>query len=91
MVTRKCIICGKLFEARANTITCSVKCRKINNRKVNNHNHEKAYREKMKLQKELENCRSPFLDIDIANAHKRGISYGKYKAMQYLGQIKEGD
>lgn len=69
MVLRKCVTCGKEFIARANTKTCSKECSRLRKNKLNKHQKAKE---------------KPTLDRDIAKAKELGISYGEYKARQFL-------
>lgn len=68
MVLKKCVTCGKEFLARANTKTCSKECSRLRNKA---RKHQKAKEQ-------------PTLDRDIAKAKVLGISYGEYKARQFL-------
>lgn len=82
MVLRKCVTCGKEFMARANTKTCSKECSRLRKNKLN-------YQYQMgcavyKARKHQKAKEKPTLDRDIAKAKELGISYGEYKARQFL-------
>lgn len=87
-VTRTCVICGKYFQAKSSAITCSVECRKINNKNINNEWHNKKYHTK-KRDDYLSSCKSTELDSDVAIAKQLGMTYGKYKAQQFIQQERE--
>ena len=82
-VTKRCVVCGKLYQARTNSKTCSLDCRKIRNRKINNANHVRRYHE-MIIKNDLAKCKSDNMKMDINKANELGMSYGRYKALQYL-------
>lgn len=86
-VIKKCVVCGKLYQARANSKTCSPECKKINNRIVNNKAHMKNYYDYKRIN-ELKGCKSELLDIEIEKARQMGITYGQYKARQFLFRQK---
>ena len=82
-VTKRCVVCGKLYQARTNSKTCSLDCRKIRNRKINNANHFRRYHT-MKIENDLAKYKSDTMEIDINKANELEMSYGRYKALQYL-------
>ena len=86
-ITKRCVICGKLYQAKANSKVCSPECKDIRNRQINTKAHKRAYYEKKKLT-DIEKCKSPYLDRDIKRAKELGLTYGKYKAMQFLFREK---
>ena len=80
-VTKRCVVCNKLFQGNTSSKTCSLECRKINNRKVNNAAHRVMYHRKKRLS-QIARYKSNSLDTDLRRARELGISYGQYKAMQ---------
>jgi hypothetical protein len=81
MNTKKCVICGKEFTTNHNQITCSVECSKERKRELNRTYHRTYVKPKEVLPKAN-------LDEEIAKANKLGISYGEYKARQFLFREK---
>ena len=86
-VTKRCVVCGKLYQATANAKTCSPECKAERNRIINTEAHNRAYYRKKK-KKEIEQYNSTYLDNEIQKAKEMGVSYGKYKAMQFLFREK---
>ena len=85
---KKCIICGNTYECRGNSLTCSAECRKIRHRNVNNEWHRKNF-PVAKTKRKLKDFHSGGLDDDIRKARELDISYGKYKAEQFLARESE--
>ena len=68
--TKKCIICGKLFETICGrALTCGKDCR--------NEYRRRKDREK----RSIKTCRNSTLDDVLGKAREAGVSYGKYVAM----------
>lgn len=82
-VIKRCVVCGKTYTATCNSKTCSIECRQINNKKTHAKGKNKCYYDN-KRKKELKEVQANTLDHDIAMAKQMGISYGKYKAKQFL-------
>lgn len=87
MVLKKCVVCGKTFQAVKHNITCSVECRQTNKRLVNNKNHYRAYHGKKRVMKDMSTCKSVNLNSDIIKAKEMGLSYGQFKALQYANSV----
>lgn len=67
--TKKCIICGKIYESiSARALTCGKQCR--------NEYHRRKDREK----RSVKTCRNSTLDDVLKKAREAGMSYGKYVA-----------
>lgn len=71
MAVKNCAYCGKKFVTKTNTKTCSVKCRAALYR-----NRDTCDKKKVKGS----------LEDDLKSARELGISYGMYKANQYLAR-----
>lgn len=76
MKTGNCIICGRKFELTSpNKKTCSLKCRRERERKLDNIRYSKKKHE----------AKKNLSIVDIAvEARKRGMTYGQYVAMKNL-------
>ena len=78
---KRCVVCGNLFSVKTNAKTCSLRCREINNREVNNKAHVKAYA-RNKIMNDVKECKPRTFEEDVAEARRLGVSYGIYKARQ---------
>lgn len=83
-MTKKCIICQKPFEAKGKAKCCSPECVKELRRKYSREYARKTYEVKLKKSKKGVST----LDEDIRHAREQGITYGEYKAKQYLEEMK---
>lgn len=63
---KKCLVCGKEYQAKANSKSCSPECKKL----------------LPTISKK--NYNSDFLDIESQKAKDMGLTYGQYKAKQFL-------
>lgn len=89
MVTRKCVICGKVFETKGSCKTCSIECRQANDKEMRKKYRKIRYeREKQAKRVKEKKSDSGLLDKEIAKAKALGMSYGKYKAMQFVFREK---
>lgn len=84
MLERTCEVCGKIFKPwGANQKCCSRECSGIQN---NNRRdaYMRNYRDTEKVQKKNNPRKKKSLDKAIAEARAQGLSYGQYKAREYL-------
>lgn len=86
-VNKKCVVCGKIYQARTNSKTCSEECKKIRYRQVNTRAHKAMYHNNKRLNG-IDGYRAVSLESDNEKARKMGLTYGQYKAMQFLFRQK---
>lgn len=81
---RNCEICGKEFIGRRSTARyCSASCREL----AANENHKIWYKTNKK-KKKTEAAGTPIWQIN-EEARKLGLTYGKYKVLQYMEKMRE--
>ena len=79
---KNCEICGKEFIGRRSTARyCSAACREL----AAKENHKEWYKTKKKKTKAVG---TPIWQIN-EEARKLGLTYGKYKALQYMEKMRE--
>ncbi len=83
----KCKHCGKEFEAHDKRIRfCSEECRKI----VNTLNNIDA-KKRAELNRKIKARTADRIDLEQSEAQAHGMSYGQWKAQQYLKNIPKVD
>ncbi|MCI5698458.1 MAG: hypothetical protein MR269_05465 [Clostridiales bacterium] len=80
-MTRKCKWCGKEFQAKHKSLYCSMDCRNAVNRKRSRDYHRRKYKEAKAISQPEPN---KMLNEKIAEANRRGISYGQLQAEKLI-------
>lgn len=86
----RCDICGKEFEkCRSEHVTCSEKCRRIKYKQAQNEQKKRKRKEKKeteKIKQAGKKKRMSELAEAVAEARKKGISYGQNEGLKFLKQ-----
>lgn len=77
---RKCVVCGKAYEATYNSKYCGVECRQIMNSEL-----QKKWREEKAKPKKPRKKKETVVDI-AAKAKEMGLTYGQYVARMEYGK-----
>lgn len=78
---KSCVICGKPYTPTSPKQKACPGCRHI---LVEKHNKERKHKEKVK--KQINIVRNKSLLTDAKEAKRSGMTYGQYKAMEYMKQ-----
>lgn len=87
-MVKQCIICGMTFESSHNAKTCSRECGLENKRRNARKSQKANYVPSLRRPLRAQDLKAKDLDKDIAEAKKQDISYGEYKARQFLAEEK---
>lgn len=68
---KKCLVCGKEYQAKANSKTCSPECKKL-----------------LPTIAQQKHNTGGLLEHESQKARDMGLTYGQYKARQYLFRQK---
>lgn len=82
MYKRQCAVCGGIFYSpRAAAVTCSEICRRKRQVEIN---------QQKRASKEVKQTQKTESKLDKINkiARSQGLSYGKYKALEYIKNHK---
>ena len=78
-----CVICGKEFEPHGHQITCGKECSTIN-KKMKKRKSDKLYKERQRIIRSRKTSNTTGI-VDMNNkARELGMSYGQYKAAEFL-------